>query len=114
MKSVNVVGAILFNNRDDTLTHAGKNRSDHNRRHDANHNAEHGQEAAKLVRAHVVERHGQSFAGKDSWQLYLHLIKNCHRGTETQRRKLKGKTKLGFLSHRNLCTCAAKLFWSTQ
>ena len=73
VKRVDVVRAVLFDNRDDALAHAGKNRGDHDRGHYPDDNTEHGKKTAKLVPAHVVERHAQSFAREKFWKSKFHL-----------------------------------------
>ena len=65
MKSIDVIGAVLFDDRNDVLAHAGEDRGHDDRRHDANDNSEDCEEAAELVRVHVVQRHGQRFTRKE-------------------------------------------------
>ena len=69
MKRVDVVGAVLFDDGHDVLAQTGEDRSNRDRRHHSNHDPQHGQEAAKLVRAHAVERHHQRFSQNTFWKL---------------------------------------------
>ena len=62
MESVDVVCAVLLDDRDDALAHAGENRSNHDCGQYADDNAQHGEEAAKLVATNTVERHAERFA----------------------------------------------------
>ena len=67
VERIDVVCAVFFDNRDDALAHAGKDRSDHDRGHHSDYDPQNSQKAAKLIGTHVVERHCERFAGNDFW-----------------------------------------------
>ena len=72
MESIDVVGSVLFNHRDDALAHAGENGRDDDRGHYADDDTEYGEKAAELVRAHVVERHDERFASEQFGKSEFH------------------------------------------
>ena len=75
MKSVDVVRAIFFNHGNDVLSQAGEQRRDADRGHHADHDSEYSQKTAKLVPAHAVERHLESFAQNAFWQPEFHELR---------------------------------------
>ncbi len=62
MESVNVVCAVLLDDRDDALAHSREYRGNHDRGQYADDNAQHGEEAAEFVATNTVERHAERLA----------------------------------------------------